>query len=366
MIIKIKNAVELVKDKARYRDIVIFGSGSGAQHVKSFCDHFGIRIDYAVDNNEHSQKFNESLNLEVKSPAILNHARKNVYVLISSMYYREISEQLQSFDLKEIEDFSDFIHFSNLDPKGRYGFFGNYASYEEALKQSTGYENPIIIEKIKQYTITHIKNLETRLDTRSQQLLTSFAHIQATMPKNEYRILDFGGGMGVHYYTLKAFLPPTVRFQWVVFETPSMSAAGKENFANDELSFINKSELEYAAASGEFDFIIASSFVQHTDDPETYFNIIKSFNTLFILMNRLQLIEQEKDILSVQYVDPTIYDASYPAWFLAENKWLNLMQQEHDILFRWSIPEDEAYLDHKHKVIGQGMLLKAKAAAQDG
>lgn len=361
MIIKIQQIIELVKSKAEQRTVVMFGTGSGAQKVKSVCDHCGIKIDYAVDNNEHSQRFNESLNMEVKSPVVLNHRHGNVYVLVSSTYYREIRTQLQSFGLEETEDFIDFIHFSNLAPDGQYGFFGNYASYEEALEHCTGYENPIIIEKIKQYTIAHIEQSKHRLDSRSQQLLASFAHIQAAIPKDEYRILDFGGALGAHYYTFKAFLPPTIRLKWVVLETPPMSAAGTKNFANDELSFITQSDLEYIAAQDSFDFIIASSFIQHTENPEAYFDVIKSFNTPFILMNRLPLIEQATDILSIQYVEPAIYDASYPAWFLAEKKWLDLIQQEHDILFRWSIPEDEAYLDHKHKVVGQGMLLKAKS-----
>lgn len=361
MIIKIQQAIELVKAKAQHRSIVIFGTGSGAQKVKAFCDHCGIKIDYAVDNNEHSQQFNESLELDVKSPAILEQLYGRIYVLLASTYYREISAQLQAYGLEETEDFSDFIHFSNLTPDGRYGFFGNYSSYEEALEQCTGYENPAIVEKITHSTETLIRSPKPDLDSRSQQLLASFAHIQAALPKSEYRVLDFGGALGAHYHTFKAHLPPTLRFKWFVFETPPMSVAGKKHFANEELDFITKSELEQYIAQGNFDFIIASSFIQHTEEPEAYWDIIKRFNAPYVLMNRLPLIDKEADILSIQYVEPTIYDASYPAWFLAEHKWLELMQQEHHMLLRWTIPEDEVYLDNKHKVIGQGILLKATA-----
>lgn len=360
MIIKVEQAVALVKKEAETRSIVLFGSGSGAQKVKSFCDQIGIKISYAIDNNSDSHHFNTALNIQVMSPDTIIKESKKVYVLVASTYYSEISKQLSSYSLKETEDFLDFIHFSNVTPSSSYGFFGNYNSYAEALEQCTGYENPSIIEKIEYYTNQNIRNDNHMLDTRSQQLLASFSYIQAQSSQKKYRVLDFGGALGAHYYTFKKLLPPTVEFEWIVFETPAMSAKGNADFSNSELSFVTKTDFEEGNITGFFDFIISSSFIQHTDDPLAYFNIIRSFNSPFLLLNRVPLIDKEEDILSIQYVEPSIYNASYPAWFLSEHKWYTYIQEQHDILLHWTVPEDEVYLENKIKVIGQGMLVKLK------
>lgn len=360
MIIKVEQAVTLIKKEAELRNIVLFGSGSGAQKVKSFCDQIGIKIAYAIDNNSDNHYFNKILQLEIRSPEIIIKESKKIYILVASTYYSEISKQLSSYGLKETVDFIDFIHFSNITPSSSYGFFGNYNSYAEALEQCTGYENPIIIEKIEHYTNQNIRSNNDLLDTRSQQLLASFSYIQAQSSQKKYRVLDFGGALGAHYYTFKKLLPPTLEFEWIVFETPAMSTKGNKDFSNSELSFVTKSDFEEGNITGSFDFIISSSFIQHTDDPLAYFNIIRSFNSPFLLLNRLPFINESEDILSIQYVEPSIYEASYPAWFLAEHKWYTYIQEQHDILLRWTVPEDEVYLDNKHKVIGQGMLVQLK------
>ena len=51
------------------------------------------------------------------------------------------------------------------------------------------------------------------------------------------------------------------------------------------------------------------------------------------------LIDGEKDIITIQKVPPAIYEASYPAWFFNEKKFLEFLGRKYDVVAEF--PDDD-------------------------
>jgi hypothetical protein len=82
------------------KKIVIFGTGNAAQQVyEDLSINFKINFFLDNDNKKWGCKFN---GIDIKSPDfLLELTQDNIIIIIASMYYREISGQLQSMDLIE-------------------------------------------------------------------------------------------------------------------------------------------------------------------------------------------------------------------------------------------------------------------------
>lgn len=238
-----------------------------------------------------------------------------------------------------------------------YGFFGDYPSYGDAMKHCGGYESDSVVQRVAANARTRKYSLW--IDDRTRQLLSAFAYISNGIEKRgSMNVLDFGGGLGDHYAIFKNFFGGKIKFKWMICETPAMAQAGKNEFSNSELFFIDK--IAQAEDSGIlFDAILASSSLQYVDDPDKYFNDLSQLKAKFIILNRLPFTPLQKDRITIQKVPREIYSGSYPAWFFSEQKWLALLQKDHSIVMRWMVPQDSLNLGIR-QIPYQGMLLERK------
>lgn len=83
------------------KNVIVFGSGSCFTRIKPSLDKNDVKISYFVDND--TQKWNsEFLNYKIFNPKILlNEDKDNIVILIASMFYREISAQLNNMGFVE-------------------------------------------------------------------------------------------------------------------------------------------------------------------------------------------------------------------------------------------------------------------------
>jgi putative methyltransferase (TIGR04325 family) len=86
---------------------------------------------------------------------------------------------------------------------------------------------------------------------------------RADLIEHPLRVLDFGGGCGVHYFSARsAFAVP---LKWAIVETPTMACYAKTVSAGAFEAF---DEIASAASFlGHVDLVIASSAIQYTPDP---------------------------------------------------------------------------------------------------
>lgn len=234
-------------------------------------------------------------------------------------------------------------------------FVGDYANADEARLESATYEDPGIIAQTLADTKAWRDNVVDCDVNRSEQRLLGALTLVMTRTRAPLRVLDFGGGLGCHFFRLGRFLPRPVR--WTVCETAAMAAAGAETFADSELRFIRALD---EVAPGDHDVFLASVSLQYLDRPSQIIDRVTALNIPYVLIDRFPLLALNKDRLTVQSVQTASYESSYPAWFFAERPWLELLQRSHIVRMRWTADDDRPFLDGKRSGF-QGLLLERKS-----
>ncbi|GJM70163.1 hypothetical protein HMSSN036_23790 [Paenibacillus macerans] len=76
-----------------------------ATRVLEICKKFDIKVSYFVDNNSSKWK-GKFKNYDIVSPDfLLLENPSNIFILVASMYYRQISQQLVSMGFTEYTNF---------------------------------------------------------------------------------------------------------------------------------------------------------------------------------------------------------------------------------------------------------------------
>jgi coenzyme F420-reducing hydrogenase beta subunit/polysaccharide pyruvyl transferase WcaK-like protein len=113
--------LESVVNKMRDKNVIFFGTGKMSRVLTK---NLPIEILYYLDNDKKKQdkEFCDSI---IKRPdSILNENKENIFIVVSSMYYDEISQQLKNMGLSEYRHFIDGLP-----------IYGNILKYHEIKKQ---------------------------------------------------------------------------------------------------------------------------------------------------------------------------------------------------------------------------------------
>ncbi len=204
----------------------------------------------------------------------------------------------------------------------KYGWKGNYNTWEEAQKDATGYETQLILQKVKN-ALLKVKKGEAIYERDS----VLFESIQYSWPllsglmlsainKNKVSVLDFGGSLGSTYFQNKKFLDEIAEVSWSIIEQNHFVETGKEYFENERLKFYHSTqECIYQEHPNT---LLLSSVLQYIEKPYNLLDELLSFNFEYILLDRTPFNLTAKETLKLQIVPPKIYKASYPCWFFNE------------------------------------------------
>lgn len=216
----------------------------------------------------------------------------------------------------------------------KYGFFGDYSSWQEMGKLSEGYSDQNILQKTLESTLK-VKNGEAVFERDSfifdeiqysWGLLASLLKV-AVENDNKLKVLDFGGALGSHYFQNKKFLQPVKIEKWTVVEQKHYVDMGKERIADGVLNFA------YSIADvHDADVLILSSVLQYLPNPYEWLEKFIAKKTPYIILDRTAFSTEERDRLTLQKVPPEIYDAQYPAWFLNKNKMFSMLQKKYELI----------------------------------
>ncbi|NSL91170.1 methyltransferase, TIGR04325 family (plasmid) [Chitinophaga sp. Mgbs1] len=252
--------------------------------------------------------------------------------------------------------------------KDEYGWFGNYSSWQEAATISDGYCKASILEKTKN-ALLKIKNGEAIYE-RDSVLFDKKEHpfpllsclLRTAWEKGTpLNILDFGGSLGSTYFQIKDFLPADVCVTWCIVEQNHYVECGRDLFENSTLKFFYS--IEECLAATKIDLIILSGVIQFLPDPHHFLHRLTSYGFKTILFDRTPFIRDNKDRLTVQKVWPSVYEASYPAWFFHEASFIQHF--EHDYCIKGDFKtyvEGESILQINNEPIGysKGICLVKK------
>jgi putative methyltransferase (TIGR04325 family) len=210
-------------------------------------------------------------------------------------------------------------------PTGAYGLSGDYHSWDEAMAASTGYDSDIILEKTRA-ALLKVKNGEAAYERDS----VLFDDIQYSWPLlaglmwvaaksgGRLNVLDFGGSLGSSYFQNRAFIRQLPDIRWNIVEQPAHIRDGRRLFQNEHLRFYESIEecLSHTAPN----VIVVSGVLQYLEHPYNLLATMLKLSSISVIIDRTPYWNGDYDRLSIQRVDPKIFDVSYPLWVFSLRK----------------------------------------------
>jgi putative methyltransferase (TIGR04325 family) len=214
---------------------------------------------------------------------------------------------------------------------------GSYSNWDDALANSSGYDNDLILEKVKN-SLLKVKNGEAVYERDS----VLFDKIQYSWPllaclqnvainhDASLSIIDFGGSLGSSYFQNRYFLKGLVSLKWFVVEQDHFVSCGKKNFEDDNLKFAYS--VDEVLQNQSVHCLLLSSVLQYLPDPFMWMERFLKFNFDYIIIDRTGFSAGESNVLTVQTVPAEIYQASYPCWFFNEKGFIDRVQKRYEII----------------------------------
>lgn len=244
----------------------------------------------------------------------------------------------------------------------KYGWFGNYPSWEAALHDSTGYDSLIIGEKVKN-AILKVKNGEAVYERDSVlfdrieyswPLLSGLLWV-ASIKKGKLIVIDFGGSLGSTYFQNIKFLKSLPELRWNIVEQPNYVDIGIKNFQDDKLRFYH--DLDECVKTEKPDVIIFSGVLQYLSDPYSLIKKVGDLGIEFIIVDLMPFSPDGNDHITIQKVPPEIYPASYPCWILGKQKFLSSFDE-------YTLVEEfrhDIHIHYKGDIAYQGFIFQRSA-----
>jgi putative methyltransferase (TIGR04325 family) len=237
----------------------------------------------------------------------------------------------------------------------KYGWKGNYKTYEEAKAKCAGYDQEHILQKIIEGT-KKVKTGDAAYERDgiiydevkvNINLLNALLLI-AGRNNNQLTLIDFGGSLGTSYYQNIKFLDHVVNLNWCIIEQPQFVAAGKKEFENKHVKFYYSIE-ECLAEHPQPNLVLISSALQYMDDPYGVLKSIQKFNIPYLMLDLVGYNDTDQDRITIQNVPPVFYgiEASYPCMFFDRNKLEGQIKENYDKVFDFIAEQEKYYIEFK-------------------
>jgi putative methyltransferase (TIGR04325 family) len=226
------------------------------------------------------------------------------------------------------------------------GWHGNFESWNDAKKRTTGYEASTIIDRVRVAALK-AKNREVAYEQSARTydkpsvnlpILAALLYV-AMQHNNQLVVLDYGGSLGSLYYQLKPYLKGLSSIKWCIVEQPIFVEVGQKEFADDELHFFYS--VQECLEIYEPQLCIFASSLQYLEKPYEVMENFFQYDIPNIILDRIAFIDEKKDRLTIQKVPPAYYEASYPCWFLSKSKFLSFMSTHYSLIAEF---KNEVYL----------------------
>jgi len=250
------------------------------------------------------------------------------------MIKKTISKIVPTFFIKILKNLRE----KNV-KKNKSCFLGEYLTWEEAKKFSTGYDSSIILDKVKN-SLLKVKNGEAVYERDSVlfdkvqypwPLLANLLWI-ASKNNNNLNVIDFGGSLGSTYFQNINYLKHLNCLRWNIVEQKSFVDCGKKFFEDENLKFFYS--INECLEIQKPDVIILSSVLQYLEQPYDFLEELINYNFKYIIFDRTFVLEIEKDKIMVQVVPLNIYNdnVSYPCWFFSLKKFLGFFHENYRLI----------------------------------
>ena len=242
-------------------------------------------------------------------------------------------------------------------------FEGEYATWQNAMENSTGYDATGVLEKVLEATMK-VKNGEAVFERDS----VLFEHIEYSWPvlsglmwvaaRNNGRlnVLDYGGSLGTSYFQNREFIEALEQIRWNVVEQSHYVEAGQTHIQDHQLRFFESIE-EYLLENKP-DVILLSSVLQYLEEPSYLIKKLSASKATCLIIDRTPFSNFGVDRLLVQKVSPPIYSASYPIWIFSMSKFLRILEPDWRLIAEYQSPEGYVNSTNGFEFSFQGLLLE--------
>jgi putative methyltransferase (TIGR04325 family) len=201
-------------------------------------------------------------------------------------------------------------------------FRGRYASWGAARAASTGYDATAILDKVRLATLDVIAgraacerdSVTFDRPQYSLPLLVCLFYV-ATRCGNRLDVLDFGGSLGSSYWQNRRLLEHLQSVRWSIVEQQHFVAVGQRDIATEVLRFYPTVDACLAVEGPNL--VLLSGVLQYLESPYDTLRSILERRLPFVVLDRTSFfVDDLPERITIEDVDPSVYEGSYPAWFL--------------------------------------------------
>lgn len=222
----------------------------------------------------------------------------------------------------------------------RYGWHGRYKTWEDALKETTGYNAEAVLERVRESALK-VKNGEAVYErdaiiydsVQVQFPLLSTLLWVASQNNNRLSIIDYGGSLGTSYRQNYRFIKHLNHIEWKIIEQKVFVDEGRKNFENEHLSFYYDLKECLQSFNEQPQLIMFSNSLAYLQEPYTILNAVVNSGISNLLLDLTPFIDEPNDRLTIQKVPPVFYKASYPAWFFSRLKMYAFLGKYYEHVF---------------------------------
>ena len=206
-------------------------------------------------------------------------------------------------------------------------FTGDYREWGQAEQAATGYAAPKILD-ITRAAMRKLRAGQAAFERDSvlfDHAEPPFALIAALLRAasksgGRLRVLDFGGALGSSYYQCRPWLDGIGDLRWCVVEQAGHVACGRAEFSDGHLGFYGTAE--ECIGVEQPNVLLMSGVLQYLPAPYDCLAGLLSYQIPHVIVDRTAFLSADRDRLTIQQVPPSIYPATYPAWFLSKSRFL--------------------------------------------
>lgn len=250
--------------------------------------------------------------------------------------------------------------------KNRVSWSGDFSSWTKAADQCRGYDADNILEKVQKSTleVKHGSAVYERDSVLFDKIEYSFPLLASllwvsSLSEGTLSVLDFGGALGSSYYQNRNFLTAIKRLHWTIVEQGSFVKAGRELISDDILHF--ELDLQSAVTRYQPNLLVLACTLPYIEKPYELIDEICAQKIPYLILDNTPFNFENRDRLTIQKVPPSIYQASYPCWFLDYSSVLKRFAQHYNVITEF-INDTNIELDGR-TVPYRGFLLELKQLA---
>ncbi|HKU75327.1 MAG TPA: methyltransferase, TIGR04325 family [Pyrinomonadaceae bacterium] len=170
-----------------------------------------------------------------------------------------------------------------------------YESFGAALRDSDSYEDPRLVDVVKEKTRRYRESLAQKPPVTTRQMVQNLFVLSYVEPQLELSVLEIGGACGASYFEMESLLPGRVG-HWSIVETPAMAAAGESNAKLSFHSDIGSATNKLASR----DLAIAQGALQYAGDPSKTLADLCALQISYIYVTRTAVANAEAPIFTKQ------------------------------------------------------------------